>query len=180
MQWKRSLPRWTIHEQFFQKATLHDTEHLHKGLMWPREWQENRTLVQKPVDGRKMAGLRNDNSGLKGEKEQRELEKRTEDQHSGRLAVQETGTKPQVWWGVSGEVTSREGYELTQRLFHLPKLMCRFYRLSASPDSDAAFLTLQHSGSPHLPENTNWDSMLWKYSVSPYSDQITKYNYLRI
>lgn len=116
MQGKRNLPRWTIHEQFFQKATLHDTEHLHKGLMWPREWQENRTLVQKPVDRRKMAGFRNDNNGLKGEKAQLELEKCTEDQHSSRLAVQETGTKPQVWWRISGEVTSQEGYELTQRL----------------------------------------------------------------
>lgn len=75
-----------------------------------------RTLVQGPVGGRKMAGLRSGNNGLKGEKEQRELEKCTEDQHSGRLAVQETGTKPQVWWRISGEVTSQEGYEVTHRL----------------------------------------------------------------
>lgn len=92
VQGKRNLPR----EQFFEKATLSDTEHLQKGLMGPREWQESRTPVQRPVDGRKTAGFRSGNNGLKGEKEQSELEKCTEDQHSSRLAVQETGTEPQM------------------------------------------------------------------------------------
>lgn len=158
MQGKRNLPQWTIHEQFFQKATLHDTEHLHKRLMFPREWQENRTLVQRSVDGRKIAGFRNGNNGLKGEKEQLEPEKCTEDQPSSCLVVQETGTKPQN----DGESLERSllkrGTSWYIGFFHLPKFtMCRFYRLTASPDSDAAFLTLQHSGSSPQPGNTNWD-----------------------